>query len=54
MPLGPTLEALRRKPIFLLWLKECRSALIALCVHALFMTVLLGPIVRVIVPKPKA
>ncbi|HET8947537.1 MAG TPA: serine/threonine-protein kinase [Candidatus Polarisedimenticolia bacterium] len=49
-----TIEALRRKPIFLLWLKECRSAIIALCIHTLFMTVLLGPIVRVFVPKPKA
>jgi hypothetical protein len=49
-----TLEALRRKPIFLLWLKECRSAIIAVCVHVLFMTVVLGPLVRVVVPKPKA
>jgi hypothetical protein len=49
-----TLEALRRKPIFLLWLKECRSAIIALCVHTLFMTVVLGPLVRVVVPRPKA
>lgn len=54
MPLGATIEALGRKPIFLLWLKECRSAIVALCVHALFMTLLLGPIVRVVVPKPKA
>jgi len=54
MPLQSTLEALRRKPIFLLWLKECRSAVIGLCIHALFMTLLLGPIVRVFVPKPKA
>ena len=53
MPLGSTLEALRRKPIFLLWLRECRSAIIGLCVHALFMTFLLGPIVRIVVPKPK-
>ena len=52
--LPSTLEALRRKPIFLLWLKECRAAIIALCVHTLFMTVLLGPLVRVFVPKPKA
>ena len=52
--LSATIEALRRKPIFLLWLKECRSAIIALCIHTLFMTVLLGPIVRVFVPKPKA
>jgi hypothetical protein len=54
MPLQSTLEALRRKPIFLLWLKECRSAIIGLCIHALFMTLLLGPLVRVFVPKPKA
>ncbi|HYV86727.1 MAG TPA: serine/threonine-protein kinase [Patescibacteria group bacterium] len=48
-----TLEALRRKPIFMLWLKECRAAIVALCVHILFMTVVLGPLVRVIVPRPK-
>ena len=54
MLFSSTLEALRRKPIFLLWLKECRSAIIALCIHTLFMTVLLGPIVRVFVPRPKA
>jgi protein kinase-like protein len=47
------LEALRRKPIFLLWLKECRAAIVALCVHALFMTVVLGPLVRVVLPRPK-
>src|SRR5262249_14872348 len=46
-------EALRRKPILLLWLRECRGAIIALCVHALFMTVVLGPLVRVVVPRPK-
>jgi tRNA A-37 threonylcarbamoyl transferase component Bud32 len=48
-----TLDALRRKPILLLWLKECRGAIIALCVHALFMTVILGPLVRLVVPRPK-
>lgn len=53
MQFRSTIEALRRKPIFLLWLKECRSAVIALCVHTLFMTVVLGPIVRTVVPKPK-
>jgi hypothetical protein len=54
VPFRSTFEALRRKPILLLWLKECRSAIIALCIHALFMTVVLGPVVRVFVPKPKA
>jgi tRNA A-37 threonylcarbamoyl transferase component Bud32 len=54
MPLRSTIEALRRKPIFLLWLKECRSAIIGLCLHTLFMTVMLGPVVRIFVPKPKA
>jgi hypothetical protein len=54
MPFRSTLEALRRKPIFLLWLKECRSAIIGLCIHTLFMTVVLGPVVRIFVPKPKA
>jgi tRNA A-37 threonylcarbamoyl transferase component Bud32 len=54
MLLSSTLEALRRKPIFLLWLKECRAAVIALCVHTLFMTLVLGPLVRVVVPRPKA
>jgi hypothetical protein len=48
-----TLDALRRKPIFLLWLRECRGALVALGVHALFMTVVLGPLVRIVVPQPK-
>jgi hypothetical protein len=54
MPLRATLEALQRKPILLLWLKECRAAIIALCIHTLFMTVVLGPVVRVLVPRPKA
>jgi Protein kinase domain len=54
IPFRSTLEALRRKPIFLLWMKECRAAIVALCVHALFMTVVLGPLVRVVVPRPKA
>ena len=54
MRLASTLEALRRKPILLLWLKECRSAIVALCIHTLFMTVVLGPVVRVLVPRPKA
>src|SRR5262245_13746681 len=53
MQLRSTLEALRRKPVFLLWLKECRSAIITLCIHTLFMTVVLGPLVRVVVPRPK-
>src|SRR5262245_5698212 len=54
MSLRGTIEALRRKPIFLLWLKECRSAVIALCIHTVFMTVVLGPLVRIFIPKPKA
>jgi hypothetical protein len=54
MPIGSTLGVLRRKPIFLLWMRECRSAIVGLCIHALFMTLLLGPIMRLVVPKPKA
>ncbi len=53
MKLHPTLEALRRRPILFLWFKECRTAIIALSVHAIFMIVLLGPTVRFFVPKPK-
>src|SRR5262245_2451979 len=47
------LETLRRRPILLLWLKECRAAIVALCVHTLFMTVVLAPLMRVVVPRPK-
>ena len=53
LPFRSTLEALRRKPVFLLWLKECRAAIVALSVHTLFMMVVLGPVVRLVVPRPK-
>jgi hypothetical protein len=53
MQLPSTLESLRRKPILLLWLKECRAAGIALSLHAIFMIVLLAPTVRFFVPKPR-
>jgi hypothetical protein len=53
MQLPSTLAALSRKPILLLWLKECRRAIIALSVHALFMILVLGPTVRFFVPRPK-
>src|SRR5690606_27081550 len=49
----PELRALARGPILLLYLRRVRASIVAMAAHVAFMTLLLEPLLRWLIPPPE-